>query len=73
MRPVGFGCLGCGALLAFLGFLAVVAAFIPGVVNSSETGTAVGLGGSICGASFLPILIGLVLVVLGGKKDAAEG
>lgn len=73
MRIFGFGCLGCGALLGFLGLLAVVAAFVPGVVNSSETGTAVGIGGGLCGAGFLPILVGAVLVLLGGKKaDAAE-
>jgi hypothetical protein len=68
MRPLGFGCLGCGALLAFVGALAVAAAFIPGVVNSSETGTAVGIGGSVCAASFLPLLLGGILVAVGGRK-----
>ena len=70
MKIAGFGCAGIGLLLALVGLLAIVAAFVPGVVNSSETGTAVGIGGALCAGSFLPILIGIVLVVLGGRKKA---
>jgi hypothetical protein len=73
MRIAGFGCIGCGALFALLGIVVIIAAFVPGVVNGSETGTAISIGGSACGASFMPLLVGTILVIVGGKKDPPEG
>lgn len=73
MRIAGFGCLGCGGLIGLAGAAAIVAALIPGVVNSSETGTAFAIGGSICGGAVLPLLVGTVLVVLGGKSEDESG
>lgn len=68
MRIAGFGCAGCGGLLALAGLAVLVLAFVPGVINSAETGTAIGAGGSLCASSFLPLLIGVVLIVVGGGK-----
>jgi hypothetical protein len=68
MKPAGFGCAGCGALIGFLGFAAIVAAFIPGVVNSSETGTAMAVGGGLCAGALFPILIGIVLIAVGSRQ-----
>ncbi len=72
MRIAGFGCSGCGALLALAGLAAVVAAFVPGVVNGAETGTAIGIGSGLCVASAMPLIVGIVLVVMGGKSDDDE-
>jgi hypothetical protein len=70
MKPAGFGCAGCGALLGLLGLAAIVAAFVPGVVNTSETGTATAIGGAICATSLLPILVGIVLIAVGSRQAA---
>lgn len=68
MRVAGFGCLGCGAVLGLLGVLVMVAAVVPGVVNGSEQGTALGIGGAACAMGVLPALVGLVLVLVGGRR-----
>ena len=68
MKIAGFGCTGCGLLVALMGLLAIIAAFIPGVINGSETGTAIGVGGGLCAVSMMPILLGVVLLVVGRNK-----
>lgn len=65
MKFAGGGCLGCGVLLILAALVVFCAAAVPGVVNSAETGTAVGIGGALCTLSFLPLLIGIVLMVMG--------
>lgn len=60
-------------MLGLFGLLAVVAAIIPGVVNSSETGTAIGIGGGLCGAAVMPVLLGVILLILGRSKAGNEG
>ncbi len=70
MRVAGFGCTGCGLAIALTGLVAIVAAFVPGIINGSEQGTAMAAGGSLCAASILPVLIGAGLVIFGGgSKD----
>lgn len=39
------------------------------MINYSEQMTVAGSGGGLCAASFLPLLIGLVLVVVGGMRE----
>lgn len=73
MRIAGFGCSGCGLFLGLIGLAVIAAAFIPGIVNGSETGTAIAIGGSACAAAVLPMLIGIASVVVGGKKDENTG
>ena len=69
MKIAGFGCTGCGLLLALAGCSGLALAVIPGVVNSSEQGTAMALGGALCSAGILPFIIGAVLVLMAGKKE----
>ena len=69
MKIAGFGCTGCGLFLGLVGLLAVVAAFVPGIINSSETGTAIAAGGGLCVSALLPFLVGVVLVILGSRGD----
>lgn len=71
MRTAGFGCLGCGGLMGLGGLVGIVLAALPGVINSSETFTVAGPSGGLCALSFLPLLIGVVLVVLGGRRSKA--
>ncbi len=58
MKTAGFGCTDCGLLLALVGFGAIAAAFVPGVINGSEQGTAMAVGGGLCATAFLPFLVG---------------
>lgn len=67
MKIAGIGCTGCGLLLALVGLAAMVAAFIPGIINSSETGTAIAAGGGLCASAVLPVIVGVVLVILGSR------
>lgn len=68
MKMAGGGCLGCGVLLIMAALVVFCAAAVPGVVNSAETGTAVGIGGALCTLSFFPVLLGIVLLVMGRQQ-----
>ncbi len=67
MRLTGFGCLGCGGLLALVGAAGLVLAAIPGVINSSATMNVVAPSGGLCISAVVPVLMGLALVILGGR------
>jgi hypothetical protein len=71
MKILGFGCGALGLLLG-LGGLAAVAAVGAGAVNGAEEGTALSIGGGLCCSAFLPLLVGVALVVMGRKKPEAS-
>lgn len=70
LRLGAFGCGGCGCLLLLGGLFAIIAA-AAGAVNSSEVGTAIGIGVGLLFPGLLGLAAGVVCFVLSRKKPAA--
>ncbi len=67
-----FGCGGCGCLFVLGGLFAIIAA-AAGAVNSSEVGTAIGIGVGLLFPGLLGLVVGVVCFVISRKKPPAPG
>jgi hypothetical protein len=65
-----FGCGGCGCLFVAGGLFAIIAA-AAGAVNSSEVGTAIGIGVGLLFPGLLGLVVGVVCFVMSRKKPPA--
>lgn len=72
LKVGAFGCGGCGCLFVLGGLFAIIAA-AAGAVNSSEVGTAIGIGVGLLFPGLLGLVVGVVCFVVSRKKPPASG
>ncbi|KAF0246107.1 MAG: hypothetical protein FD180_1019 [Planctomycetota bacterium] len=70
LKVGAFGCGGCGCVLVLGGLFAIIAA-AAGAVNSSEVGTAVGIGIGCLVPGVLGLGVGVLCFVMSRKKPPA--